>query len=446
VWNSNRNYILGKMNLLRLAQTDEQVEAIQLLTKALKRHGLEGVGGTLTGSQDPQTVVLDVTYQSNDFYISPDGTISVKGRSGSENKFPMQDAKGAVERYLELDKKINSSMTEAEAKGKYFLFCVDLDERGEFRMHVEDENRKEVFSFVYPDSEDDTFFEDGWVKHPHDIEGWQEYLIEDLKVMPNDGELIEDEDTFEELIKGESLEEGLFGGSKKPAGELVMGVDTIMKNYQKGGGFTKTNLPTKKPKVSVNKPFIKDDEATVNLVFSLLAYYKDEKGEIEEPVVHTVTANMTVPKEEAEKHIELNREKLKLTTWSLEDELGKIMKNQQTKEGKQLAFVTFLFGGADNPQALVWKLKDLKESRHSNQRKSNMNESNNEFTLTKFQSEDGYTVKVYTEGTLNDENPATLHLYNDNGVLLKEFKYGIDGKAKSRITEMCKTEGFKLVD
>lgn len=62
-----------------------------------------------------------------------------------------------------------------------------------------------------------------------------------------------------------------------------------------------------------------------------------------------------------------------------------------------------------------------------------------------FEAEDGLVAKAFSEGGLNDVDPATLRVYNENGVVLKEYKFGFDGKAKTTINEMCKEHGFSRV-
>lgn len=59
---------------------------------------------------------------------------------------------------------------------------VDLDERGWFKAHVENQNGKEVFSFSnegedgWPDEGGLSIVEDGWMRHGRDGEGLLAYL------------------------------------------------------------------------------------------------------------------------------------------------------------------------------------------------------------------------------------------------------------------------------
>lgn len=60
----------------RLAQTDAQEEAIEKIEKKLERKGLRIVGGTTIG-KEPQTVLLDLTYQGGEIRIDNDGKIEI---------------------------------------------------------------------------------------------------------------------------------------------------------------------------------------------------------------------------------------------------------------------------------------------------------------------------------------------------------------------------------
>ena len=60
---------------------------------------------------------------------------------------------------------------------------VDLDERGSFKAHVDDQNDKTVFEFCNEDCETGWpseyglwLVEDGWMKHNQDSSGLLEYL------------------------------------------------------------------------------------------------------------------------------------------------------------------------------------------------------------------------------------------------------------------------------
>ena len=60
----------------RLATTEEQEAAIQNIEKWAKRLSLKIVGAT-TISKSTQTVILDLTHQGSEIYISSDGETEV---------------------------------------------------------------------------------------------------------------------------------------------------------------------------------------------------------------------------------------------------------------------------------------------------------------------------------------------------------------------------------
>lgn len=63
------------------------------------------------------------------------------------------------------------------------LYVIDLDERGLFKAHVENQNGKEIFTLS---NEDEGgwpggnlgLVEDGYMRHAHDVRGLHEYLRE----------------------------------------------------------------------------------------------------------------------------------------------------------------------------------------------------------------------------------------------------------------------------
>lgn len=71
---------------------------------------------------------------------------------------------------------------------------VDLNERGEYRMHVENQNGKIVFSASNTeDAEENSEFwltRDGFMKHTSDMAGLEEYLKE-MGIMPKNSTLID---------------------------------------------------------------------------------------------------------------------------------------------------------------------------------------------------------------------------------------------------------------
>jgi hypothetical protein len=65
------------------------------------------------------------------------------------------------------------------------VVIIDLDERGSFSGHVENQNGKEVFTFSNEDPEtgwpsEDGFWlvEDGFMKHRRDVDGLHKYLMD----------------------------------------------------------------------------------------------------------------------------------------------------------------------------------------------------------------------------------------------------------------------------
>jgi len=66
------------------------------------------------------------------------------------------------------------------------LYVIDLDERGEFRSHVEDENGVSIFEITNEDQDEDAHItnggiwlvEAGYMKHAKDINGLHQYLKE----------------------------------------------------------------------------------------------------------------------------------------------------------------------------------------------------------------------------------------------------------------------------
>lgn len=61
------------------------------------------------------------------------------------------------------------------------FYVVDLDERGWFKAHVENQNGKEIFSLSNEDeggwpSGNLDLVEDGYMRHARDVRGLHEYL------------------------------------------------------------------------------------------------------------------------------------------------------------------------------------------------------------------------------------------------------------------------------
>lgn len=71
-----------------------------------------------------------------------------------------------------------------------YWFVVDLDERGQFNVHVEDPSGQVVWQASNEDEEDGEFgpVRDGFMKHGQDIAGLESYL-KDLEIIPQEASL-----------------------------------------------------------------------------------------------------------------------------------------------------------------------------------------------------------------------------------------------------------------
>ena len=58
-----------------------------------------------------------------------------------------------------------------------FTYTIDLDERGEFRLHVDNEFGITVFELHSEDAEI-SLVEDGFMRHGRDTEGLLDYLVD----------------------------------------------------------------------------------------------------------------------------------------------------------------------------------------------------------------------------------------------------------------------------
>ncbi len=71
----------------------------------------------------------------------------------------------------------------AKSQQQQLVMVVDLDERGSFRAHVDDQDGREVFSFSnedengWPEEEGVWLVEDGYMKHCRDCDGLHDYLL-----------------------------------------------------------------------------------------------------------------------------------------------------------------------------------------------------------------------------------------------------------------------------
>jgi hypothetical protein len=75
-----------------------------------------------------------------------------------------------------------------------YIYHVDMDERGIFAAHVENEREEIVFSMRYEDGDGDgdgdgyTIFDMGYMKHKNDIEGLHDYMLM-LGILPKNSSL-----------------------------------------------------------------------------------------------------------------------------------------------------------------------------------------------------------------------------------------------------------------
>lgn len=71
----------------------------------------------------------------------------------------------------------------ASKKPQQLVMVVDLDERGSFKAHVDDQKGKTVFSFSNedatgcPDEDGLWLVNDGYMKHRRDSDGLHDYLL-----------------------------------------------------------------------------------------------------------------------------------------------------------------------------------------------------------------------------------------------------------------------------
>lgn len=71
----------------------------------------------------------------------------------------------------------------ASKKPLELVMVVDLDERGSFRAHVDDQKGKTVFTFSnegedgWPEEDGLWLVNDGYMRHPRDSDGLHDYLL-----------------------------------------------------------------------------------------------------------------------------------------------------------------------------------------------------------------------------------------------------------------------------
>jgi len=94
--------------------------------------------------------------------------------------------KGAELKLRYRDESPHSPAHKRAPKHASYAYVIDINERGEYRAHVEDDNGKTVFVIDLDDYPE--WFEDGWMKHADDIHGLLEYLI-DMAIVPKTASL-----------------------------------------------------------------------------------------------------------------------------------------------------------------------------------------------------------------------------------------------------------------
>ena len=69
----------------------------------------------------------------------------------------------------------------SDLPSRKLTYVIDLNERGSFRAHVEDEQGKIIFNILAGDElgpDESSIFEDGFMRHEQDYIGLYEYLID----------------------------------------------------------------------------------------------------------------------------------------------------------------------------------------------------------------------------------------------------------------------------
>jgi len=87
-----------------------------------------------------------------------------------------------------------------------FLFVVDLDERGEFRAHVEAEDGTTVYELQSDPDGELHEIEDGVMEDKDDLDGLEEHL-QNLKIIPKHSRITDDEGEFYDPDADEEDEE-----------------------------------------------------------------------------------------------------------------------------------------------------------------------------------------------------------------------------------------------
>lgn len=100
---------------------------------------------------------------------------------GGEMNIFDEEPQGETEPALNGIRKRRAQLKNSKRVAHYhrYFYVIDLDERGSFRAHVEDQAGQTVFEFVSGNelAEDESdLFQDGWMRGKNDIEGLEKYL------------------------------------------------------------------------------------------------------------------------------------------------------------------------------------------------------------------------------------------------------------------------------
>jgi len=77
-----------------------------------------------------------------------------------------------------------------------YTYVIDLNERGRFLAHVDNDRERTVFTLSNEDGQESCggalwMIEDGFMRHIHDVEGLEQYL-KSIGIMPAHGRLEEE--------------------------------------------------------------------------------------------------------------------------------------------------------------------------------------------------------------------------------------------------------------
>lgn len=81
-----------------------------------------------------------------------------------------------------------------------FLHVVDMDERGEYRAHVEDIDGEDIFDIGQNDDGDQELVADGFMKHVDDMAGLQ-HVLQQHHLIPHNGKVYANRSDFERAVE-----------------------------------------------------------------------------------------------------------------------------------------------------------------------------------------------------------------------------------------------------